>query len=169
VAETANSWDDVLDPSVNGKIGMRPNVDTMLAGHLQYFEGKNGPDFPPRVAAQNPKLDPSVIPVTLAVGSGEIGVAIMSARATIKDLQDQGPSIDYWLPENSCAGGFYAAILKKSKRQEAAQAVLDYFMSPEGQAASRGAGATEARWTPPWMQSTGRRWRCWTPRRRRRP
>ncbi|MCU1566797.1 MAG: hypothetical protein JWQ56_1734 [Pseudarthrobacter sp.] len=131
-------WNDVLDPSVKGKLGMRDIVDIVVGSHLAFLEDTNGSDYLPSLAAQDAKLYESVSPMTQAVASGEIGVSLISTPAIVKDLQSKGAPIEYKIPEKSWASVYLASALKGSKRPEAGQVFVDYLMSPEGQAALNG-------------------------------
>ncbi|MDR6436784.1 iron(III) transport system substrate-binding protein [Paenarthrobacter nicotinovorans] len=135
-----HSWDSLLAPETKGTLGFRDGIDVSMSGYLQYLEDQNGPDFLEKVAAQNPVFYPTTVPLTQAVGSGEVGVAMMSSPAPILELQAAGAPVDYWLAEDGFAVSFYSAILNNSKNQAAAKVVMDFYMSPEGQKAFNGGG-----------------------------
>lgn len=135
-----DSWDSLLVPETRGTLGFRDGIDVSMSGYLQFLEEQNGPDFLEDIAAQDPVFYPTAVPLTQAVGSGEIGVAMMSSPGPIVELQGAGAPVDYWLPEDGWAVSHYLAILDNSTNQDAAQVVMDYFMSPEGQQAFNGGG-----------------------------
>ncbi len=133
-------WDDLLAPEVKGRIGVRDTMSSVLASYLQYLQDKNGPDYLPALARQEPKFYPSLIPMAQAVASGEIGVAYTASPAVVHDLQRRGAPIDSVLIEDGWASPFIAGVLAKSPRQDDAQVVMDYLLSPEGQKAFNGDG-----------------------------
>jgi iron(III) transport system substrate-binding protein len=133
-------WNDLLAPEVKGRIGVRDTMSAVLASYLQYLEDKNGPGYLPALANQNPKFYPSLIPMAQAVASGEIGVAYTASPAVVHDLKSRGAPIDSVLIEDGWASPFIAGVLAKSPRQNDAQVVMNYLLSPEGQQVFNGDG-----------------------------
>lgn len=135
-------WNDLLDPAVKGKIGTRDTIDDIQSSYLQYLEETNGKDHLPGIAAQQPKFYPSVVPMTQAVASGELGVADSTAPSVLNSLLESGAPIDYVVPEEG--GGwavpYVVAMLEKSERKGPAQTFVDFVLSPEGQEALNGDG-----------------------------
>lgn len=134
-----DSWEDLLDPSVRNRLGVRDTMSAVLASYLQYLEDTNGPDYLPALAEQNPRFYPSLIPMAQAVASGEIGVAYTASPAVVHDLESRGAPIDSVLIQDGWASPFIAGVLKKSPRQHDAQIVMDYLLSADGQEAFNGA------------------------------
>lgn len=133
-------WSDLLEPSVKDKLGMRNIVDNTVGSHLSFLEAANGKDYLPELAKQGPKFYESVSPLTQAVGSGEIGVSVLSTTAMVKGLQDKGAPLDYKIPAESWASLYVAGALNTTSRPDAARVFLDFLMSPEGQTAVNGNG-----------------------------
>ena len=133
-------WDDLLAPEVQGRLGVRDTMSAVLASYLQYLQDKNGPEYLPALARQNPKFYPSLIPMAQAVASGEIGVAYTASPAVVHDLKRRGAPVDSVLIEDGWASPFIAGVLAKSPRQDDAQVVMDYLMSPAGQQVFNGDG-----------------------------
>jgi iron(III) transport system substrate-binding protein len=131
-------WDDLLAPEVKGKLGMRNIVDNVVGSHLQFLEDTNGESYLQDLAAQQPKFYESVSPLTQAVGSGEIGVSVLSTPAMVKGLQEKGAPLDYTIPEKSWSSIYLAGALNTTSRPDAARVFLDFLMSPEGQEAVNG-------------------------------
>ncbi|MBA8963762.1 iron(III) transport system substrate-binding protein [Rhodococcus percolatus] len=134
------TWDDLLAPEVKNRLGVRDTMSAVLASYLQYLQDKNGPNYLSELAEQNPKFYPSLIPMAQAVASGEIGVAYTASPAVVHDLESRGAPIDSVLIKDGWASPFIAGILKKSPRQDDAQIVMDYLLSPAGQEVFNGSG-----------------------------
>lgn len=135
------TWNDLLDPSVKGKIGLRTDASTQsAAGYLDMMETKLGADYLVKLSKQQPKSYPSVVPMTQAVASGEVGVTNASLPSLAKELKDKGAPVDYVIPNPGYAIEFASAALKKSKRPNAAAVFIDFIMTPEGQEALNGDG-----------------------------
>ncbi|MFF1919779.1 ABC transporter substrate-binding protein [Streptomyces sp. NPDC058221] len=133
-------WRDAVDPSVKGKIGLRTDVTTSLAGYLDFQEKELGEDYLVKSGELKPKFYPSVVTMTQAVASGEIGVTNTSTPSTVKELQAQGAPIGSAVPDPSYWIGWGAAALKKAYRPNSARVFLDFMMSEKGQAAINGDG-----------------------------
>jgi iron(III) transport system substrate-binding protein len=133
--EGFETWDDLLDPSVKGKIGLRTDVTKSVAGYLDMMETKLGPDYIQKLGALAPKVYPSNVPMAQAVASGEIGVTNSSLPATIYELAQNGAPIDWKIPNPGYAFEFGIAALKNASNPNAASVFVDFVMSSEGQTA----------------------------------
>lgn len=139
--EGFKTWDDLLDPSVKGKLGMRTDAATKsAAGFFTMIEDELGEDYLVKLSQQRPKSYPSSVPLAQAVASGEIGVTNVSLPASIIELKDKGAPIDYVFPRPGYGIEFACAALKKSKRPNAAAVLMDFILTPEGQGALNGDG-----------------------------
>jgi iron(III) transport system substrate-binding protein len=133
-------WEDTVDPSVKGKLGLRTDVTTSLAGYLDFQEKELGEEHLVKSGKLSPKFYPSVVTMTQAVASGEIGVTNASTPSTVKELQDQGAPIEATVPDPSYWIEWGAAALNKTQRPNSARVFLDFMMSEKGQAAINGDG-----------------------------
>lgn len=138
-------WDDLLVPEVKGKIGLRTDVTKSVAGYLDMMLTELGEDYLVDLGAQAPKVYPSVVPMTQAVASGEIGVTNASLPSTVYELQQSGAPIDSVVPDPGYAFEFGMAALKNARNPNAAAVFADFAISPEGQAAinKNGFGASQ--------------------------
>ncbi|OPX05245.1 ABC transporter substrate-binding protein [Mycobacterium sp. AT1] len=134
------TWDQLLDPSVKGSLGLRGDVTTSMAGFLDFQSTQLGNDYMVRLGAQQPKYYTSVVPMTQAIAAGEIGVSNTSMPSVVKELQSQGAPIQSLIPDPAFWSQWGAGVLSKSYRPNAARVFLDFVMSPEGQTALNGDG-----------------------------
>ena len=133
-------WSDVLKTDVDGKLGIYENPNLNTATYYDWLERLNGPDYLPQLAKNSPKFYPSVVPMTQAIASGEIGVSLFNVPSVVKDLQKAGAPIDYVVPSETEGGFFTSAVLKNAKRPDAALVLTDFMLTPEGQEAMNGDG-----------------------------
>lgn len=133
-------WDDLLEPAAKGSIAMRGDASKSAIGFLEFLEDEVGKDYLNKIGEQDPKLYPSVVPMTQAVASGEVGMTPASMPSLVKELQASGAPIDFAYPEPAYGMGFVTAALKNAHRPNAAVVLNDFLLSPEGQEALNGDG-----------------------------
>jgi iron(III) transport system substrate-binding protein len=115
-----------------GKLGVPdPRVSTSFMDWYLWAQQKYGKNILQRLAAQNPKIYTSTLPMTQAVASGEIAGA-PCASGTAVDLKGQGAPIDYKVLKDNWNAPYYGLILKQAPHPAAAQLLADYLISPEG-------------------------------------
>jgi iron(III) transport system substrate-binding protein len=129
-------------PEFKNKLGVPdPRVSTSFMDWYLWAEAKYGKDILQKLAAQNPKIYTSTLPMTQAVASGEIAGA-PCASGTAVDLKGQGAPIDYKVLTDNWNAPYYGLILKQAPHPAAAQLLADYLISPEGNGyADHGFGA----------------------------
>lgn len=135
-----DDFEDLTDPALKGRIGMRGDVTTAFIGFLNHMEESYGPDYLPALAKNDPKFYPSAYVTPQAVASGEIGVTNTATFASMKALKDVGAPIDFAIPENSYSSTFSMGVLESAKHKAAAQVMAEFLLSPEGQQAVVGDG-----------------------------
>jgi iron(III) transport system substrate-binding protein len=133
-------YPDLLDPALKGKVGVvKPSAVPFVDFYL-YLEKNYGADFVGKLAAQNPQIYPSSLPMAQALTSGEI-----SAAAFVQPLVDEkasGAPVDWALADPAWGSLFKGVVLSKAPHPQAAQLLADFMLTPEGQAAiSRKAAA----------------------------
>lgn len=126
-------YPDVLDPALKGKVGVvKPSAVPFVDFYL-YLEKNYGADFVTKLAAQNPQIYPSSLPMAQALTSGEI-----SAATFVQPLVDEkasGAPVDWALAPSSWGSLFKGVVLSKAPHPQAAQLLADFLITPEGQAA----------------------------------
>ncbi len=119
-------------PDFKGKLGVPdPRVSTSFMDWYLWAQAKYGKNILQKLAAQNPKIYTSTLPMTQAVASGEIAGA-PCASGTAVDLKGQGAPIDYKVLNDNWNAPYYGLILKQAPHPAAAQLLADYLISPEG-------------------------------------
>lgn len=128
---TLESYEDLLDPALKGKIGVpEPTVPAFVDFYL-YLEELYGEDFSAKLAEQEPQVYPGALPAAQALSSGEIAAAIYVEPQI--DEQAAGAPVDWGFEDKQWSAMFYGAIVADSPSPNAAQLLVDYMLSVEGQ------------------------------------
>ncbi|MCW2586376.1 MAG: putative Fe3+ transporter, periplasmic component [Frankiales bacterium] len=126
-------YEDLLNPSLKGKVGVvKPSAVPFVDFYL-YLEKNYGADFVKKLAAQNPQIYPSSLPMALALTSGEI-----AAAAFVQPLVDEkaaGAPVDWGLADPAWGSLFKGVVLAKAAHPNAGQLLADFLITPEGQEA----------------------------------
>jgi iron(III) transport system substrate-binding protein len=130
---------DLLDPSLKGKIGVvQPSSPSLVDWYL-WVEENYGKSFLAKLAAQDPKIYVSSLPMTQAVTSGEITAGSFVATSAI-NLKQQGAPIDFAVPKGKGVpwnAPWWGMVMKGAPHPYAAQLLMDYLVTKEGQATSQ--------------------------------
>ncbi len=125
---------DFTNSAFSGKIGVPdPRVSTSFMDWYLWAEKKWGTSILQKLAAQNPKIYTSTLPMTQAVASGEILGAPVAA-GTALTLKAAGAPIEFKVLPDNWNAPYFGMILKQAPHPAAAQLLANYMESPEGQA-----------------------------------
>ncbi|HEU0222323.1 MAG TPA: extracellular solute-binding protein [Paracoccaceae bacterium] len=126
-------YPDVLDPSLEGKIGV-PNPTTMAqVDFYLYLQENYGEDYVEKLAALKPRIYAGALPLAQAVVSGEVAVAVYG-QALI-DEQAKGAPVDWGLAPKPWGARFWGWVLKSAPHPNAAQLLANFMVTEEGQEA----------------------------------
>jgi iron(III) transport system substrate-binding protein len=135
--KTLNDIPDLLTPTfASGKLGVfNPSISPSAVDWYHWAERTYGTNFLPRLAAQHPKIYLGTGAINQAIESGEILGAPMAAGTALADKAIGAP-IDYKIPNNGKGWNapYYGMILKQAPHPAAAQLLVNYMISREGQA-----------------------------------
>ena len=133
---------DLLRPEFKGKIGIEELASTFVYAWYDMVEKTEEPGYLTKLAANQPRIYPSTPALAQSIASGEIGIAnfvnMGAAVATVK----QGAPARIVMPTPTFANQYNGGIMSNSKRQNAAQVLMDFLMSKDGQEAWSGDGAS---------------------------
>jgi iron(III) transport system substrate-binding protein len=125
---------DFTSSAFGGKIGVPdPRVSTSFMDWYLWAEAKWGKDILQKLAAQNPKIYTSTLPMTQAVASGEI-IGAPCAAGNALTLKAAGAPIEFKVLPDNWNAPYFGMILKQAPHPAAAQLLANYMESPEGQA-----------------------------------
>ena len=140
VANPPKSYADLIKPEFSGKLGIPTVVSTMVLSLYDWLEKTQGPDYPARVMAQNPKVFISSPPLAQALAAGEIGAALLNNPSSLKSLMNSGAPINYNVPNPAYGFQVFVTALGWSKRPNAGLVLADWLMSRDGQTVWSGTG-----------------------------
>jgi iron(III) transport system substrate-binding protein len=142
VRGTLSDYPDLLNPALQGRIGVVAPSGPSLVDVYLMLEEHYGKDYVRKLAAMNPKIYASTIPMQQALASGEIAASAL-VGAQLLDLKAQGAPVNFVLPRKGAWNApWFAMVLKRAPHPNAAQLMASYMVTPEGQAAvNRGYGA----------------------------
>ncbi len=135
VKTPVTGYADFLRPEFKGKVATPDLVANIFFAFYEWLEQTQGPDFLPKLAAQNPRFYPSCVPVTQQIVVGELLGETLCVATIVSPMIKQGAPIKQVVPKPAVATPFAGVIAKWSKRPNSAQVFMDFVMSPAGQAA----------------------------------
>ena len=126
-------YEDILDPSLKGKVGVvKPSAVPFVDFYL-YLEKNYGADYVKKLAAQNPQIYPSSLPMAQALTSGEIAAATFVQP--LVDEKAAGAPVDWGLANPAWGSLFMGVVLSAAPHPQAGQLLANFLITPEGQAA----------------------------------
>lgn len=133
-------WEDVFAPEVQGQLGTMSTASATAIGFLDFLETSFGEEFLERMSEQEPKLYPSIVPMTQSVAAGEAGLTIASSPADATSLQESGAPIEFAYMTPAYGIDYAIAALQNAGRPNAAVLFVDFILSAEGQEAMNSDG-----------------------------
>jgi iron(III) transport system substrate-binding protein len=127
-------YSDLLDPELaGGKIGVIEPAAPSIVDFWVYLEENYGEDFVTQLAAQEPKIYPSSLPMAQALTSGEISAG--SFVQVLVDEQEQGAPVESGLADEVWGARFNTSILQTAPHPNAAQVLSNFIITQPGQEA----------------------------------
>jgi iron(III) transport system substrate-binding protein len=136
--KTIKDLPDVIDPSLKGKIGIvSPSAPSLVDWYL-WVQQTYGKSMLTKLAAMNPKIYVSSLPMEQAVISGEISAGTFTPTSALDDKANGAP-INYVIPKGAkdWNAPWWGMVLKKAPHPNAAQLLIDYLVTKEGQKSSQ--------------------------------
>lgn len=140
-----DSWKDLLDPALKGKITMTdPATD---GGGLQWADlvlndEKLGEDYLKDLAAQDVVISSSTAECHNAVVQGRAYICVMGAMGNYLTLTEDGApvGITYPVEGGNWATNWFAGVIKESANAEAAELFVSWLNTPEANEVKAQAG-----------------------------
>jgi iron(III) transport system substrate-binding protein len=133
-ADAPKSWKDVLDPKYKGLLATT-SIEAGGSGFTMYafLRQKVAPDFWKKLAAQPPRLYPSVAPLANELARGEVGIAMGAISELVLYQIKAGAPLKVIIPVEGVSS-FPAAggITASAKNPNAARLYLDWATSKRG-------------------------------------
>jgi iron(III) transport system substrate-binding protein len=135
VDEPLEDWEDFLRPELRGRIGLWEMSSPVSGGFYTGLVETYGDDFLERLAEQEPRFYPSLVPGVEALGAGEIWALIAANQPAVSGMHS-GLPIEVAYAEPHVGYGFHAGVLESASHPAAGQLLIDFLLSTEGQEAT---------------------------------
>ena len=126
---------ELLDPELaGGRIGLVEPLSPVQVDLYMWMEQTFGDGFLEDLAAQEPRIYPSTVPMGQALASGEI--AASPGVLPQEDAAATGAPVESTLsPEGFWSTPYFGVVLEGAPNPNAAQVLVDFMVSPAGQEA----------------------------------
>ena len=129
-----NTYQDLLRPELNGKIGSTALVAEVVTIWYKWLDDTY-PGYIEQMAKQNVKMYPSSVAPSNSVGSGELHANWFSVIPIDNALHAQKAPMRTVMPNPALGFSYGGAIVSWAKNPNAALVAMDYLMSVRGQTA----------------------------------
>ncbi len=125
---------DIINPAYKGKIGVvNPTGIASYVDLYRYYAKTYGEDYWQQVAELEPRVYPSALGIAQALTSGEISVT-PSVQPLVTEV-DAGAPVNWALPPSPWGTPWFTEALSVAPHPNAAQVLVDFMVSREGQTA----------------------------------
>jgi iron(III) transport system substrate-binding protein len=128
------SYEEVLKPEWDGMIGAVEPGHQVLMDFWVFLEDQLGEEGMAQLRDLNPVFYASAVPAQQGLAAGEIAVTTY-ATAQLQDDAAAGAPVEFTIPSPAWSPPILSYIVGWSKHPNAAQLVLDYMASRDGQTA----------------------------------
>ncbi|MBY4213584.1 extracellular solute-binding protein [Rhodococcus fascians] len=136
VEDPPTGYEDLLDPKfAQGRIGITTGERASSADIYAWMTDTFGPDYLTKLAAQEPVVYSSAVPLLEALIAGEISVTGYASSIGVAKAKAQGAPIEFALPDPGWAPLNLTYMLADSARPDAAQVLFNFMACDAGQAA----------------------------------
>ncbi len=143
VPNGVRDYPDLLDPSLKGKLGVPEPTSPSIVDFYLWLKETYGADYIQKLAAQEPQIYPSALPIGEAIGSGEISASPYTAPATIIPAKAKGAPVEFAITDKGAWGArFFGMVLKTAPHPNAAQLLANFMVTTKGQADVQANGGT---------------------------
>jgi iron(III) transport system substrate-binding protein len=135
VPKGIKDYPDLLDPSLKGKIGVPEPTSPSIVDFYLWLNETYGADYMQKLAAQQPRIYPSSLPITEALGSGEIAATPFTGPALVIPAKAKGAPVEFAIsPEGAWGARYFGMVLKTAPHPNAAQLLANFMVTTQGQA-----------------------------------
>ena len=134
---------DILDPELSGKLGVIEPTAPSIVDFYLWLEETYGEEYVEQLAALEPRIYPSSLPIGEALASGEISASPYAAPQTLEALKAQGAPVEYGIGADGAWGArFFGMILNTAPHPNAGQLFANYMVTAEGQEVVQATGGS---------------------------
>jgi len=145
VPEGLSDYEDLLVPELaGGRIAViDPAIGPAVVDFYLWMEESFGQEYIEALAAQEPRIYPSALPIGEALSSGEVSAAAYAAPVQLVPAAENGAPVDFGIsPAGAWGARYYGAIPKSSDSPNAAALLADFMVTAEGQELVQGASGS---------------------------
>ena len=127
-------YEDLLDPELSGKLGVIEPTAPSIVDFYLWLEETFGEEYVEQLAALEPRIYPSSLPIGEALGSGEISATPYSAPQTLEPLKAQGAPVEFGISAEGAWGArFFGMVPTSAPNPQAGFLFANYMVTPEAQ------------------------------------
>ena len=131
--ELPKDYRGFLEPKWKGRLGIEATDSEWMATLVKRWGEKEGFDYFRKLADMRPDVRKGHVLLAELIAAGEIPVGLTVYNSNAESFKRKGAPID-WLPVHPVVARPQGiAILKNAPHRPAAQAFVDFVLSPEGQ------------------------------------
>jgi iron(III) transport system substrate-binding protein len=131
--EVPNSYEDLLHPRWQGKIGIEASDDDWFASIVKHMGEQKGLAFFRKLAQMQPQLRTGHTLLAELVAAGEIPLVATIYNHNAERLLVNGAPIKWKALDPTFGRPNAVAVTKRAPRPHAAMLFVDFMLSPEGQ------------------------------------
>jgi iron(III) transport system substrate-binding protein len=128
------SYKEALDPQYDHLIGVVDPGTPVVTDFTVFLRDQLGEDGMQQLKDLHPVFYASAVPAQQGLAAGEVGITLY-ATAQLKDDAAGGAPVAFQIPNPAWSPPILSYIVGWAQHPNAAQLVLDYMASPEGQTA----------------------------------
>jgi iron(III) transport system substrate-binding protein len=131
--ELPKDYRGFLDPKWKGKLGIEATDTEWMATLVKLWGERDGMEYFRKLADMRPDVRKGHVLLAELIAAGEIPVGLTVYNSNAESFKRRGAPID-WVPMPPVVARPQAiGILRNAPHREAAQALVDFVLSPEGQ------------------------------------
>jgi len=145
VPDGINDMEDLLDPELGGgKLGViDPAIAPAVVDFWLWMGETFGDDYVEALAAQEPRIYPSALPIGEALTSGEIYATPYAAPVQLVPAAESGAPVDFGISDKGAWGAKYFGFIPRTAAHPACAALLaDFMLTATGQELVMGVAGT---------------------------
>jgi iron(III) transport system substrate-binding protein len=136
-------YEDLLDPELAGKLGVIEPTAPSIVDFYLWLEETFGEEYVEQLAALEPRIYPSALPIGEALAAGEISATPYAAPQTLTPLSEQGAPVEYGIsPSGAWGARFFGMVPTSAPNPNAGFLFANYMVTAEGQEVVQATGGS---------------------------
>ncbi len=144
-AEAPKSYEDLLNPKWQGKVGLDDKQYIWFDGMLDALSREKGLAYMKRLAGQQINFRSGNTLLANLLAAGEFAVLINTRPETIDELKEKGAPVEWVGAKPTTANVLPIAMAKSAQHPNAGKLFMDFMLSEEGQKLLSSMGRTPVR------------------------